>query len=162
MLITISYGLHSALAGYLTYYTLIIMEDEDDDWVPSNARLKIVNINAADEALMPGLHEKDDLELHDPVKDIKYEKWAEEKFGKSETVLSCPKCFTAVAYDAILDGQNFLASKTVNTVVGKTYQKSKDEEVFLSVECSICGCDLGLLDPTTHNYHLFHVLEGYG
>lgn len=134
--------------------------DVDDDWQPNERKLEIVAVEAGDEKFMNELKKVDkDMELYDPIKDMKYEKWVKNKFGKARNVLSCPKCFTEICYEADIDDGNFIAKKTVGTVVGNSYQKTKDNEMFLTVDCQVCDCTLGVLDPTSHTYHLFHVLE---
>jgi E2F-associated phosphoprotein. len=135
---------------------------EPDDWTPSTEKLKIVEINANDEFFLDGLKTEDFFEFYDPVKDLIDQKWADEKYGKTSKVLSCPKCFNGVCFDCKEDGSTFIAKKTYHTTIGCSFKQSSTNELYFSVDCENCLCNLGVLDPTTSLYHLFHVLEGSG
>lgn len=136
-------------------------ENEDDDWHPSDCRLIKVEVKADDSSLMQRMENEENLpELYDPVKDLKYEKWAKEKFGKVEAALSCPKCFTGICFEWKSEKNNYTARKTFNTLVGDEVH-SAEQEKFLSVKCAHCKCTLGVLDPASHLFYLFHVLEGF-
>lgn len=131
-----------------------------DDWAPNTKKLKIVEVKANDEVFLQELKQENEMpEFYDPVKDLKHAKWAERKYGKIGKILSCPSCFTSVSFDCKVDGEIFVATETFHTRVGEKVHKSENEN-FLSVTCEVCSCTLGVLDPETHLFHLFHVLEG--
>ena len=138
------------------------MDSDADDWTPSSTRLEIRELLADDDKFLKDLsHPESSIDFYDPIQDLKYEKWLSESHSKVSTVLSCPKCFTSVCYDSEEHSSSFLASETCHTSVGTSYHKAEDS-IYLSVSCSICACDLGVFDPNTDTYHLFHVLSGSG
>lgn len=133
---------------------------EIDEWAPNTEKLKIIELNANDEVFIKELKEESGLpEFYDPIKDLKHAKWAEAKYGIMRKVLSCPSCFTSVSFDSKADGEIFIASETFHTKIGEKLHKSENE-TFLSVTCEVCSCTLGVMDPSSHLFHLFHVLEG--
>mmetsp|Transcript_27037 Transcript_27037/g.26669 ORF Transcript_27037/g.26669 Transcript_27037/m.26669 type:complete len:110 (+) Transcript_27037:88-417(+) len=101
-------------------------------------------------------------EFHDPSLDTKLESWSQNKFGKrSETVLSCPQCFSAITYKSIPQEKSFLSKKTINTCFSKTVGTSENDINFV-INCKICMAELGVYDPSLKNYHLLYCLPGYG
>jgi hypothetical protein len=135
-------------------------EDFKDDWVPNSSKLLKTQLKADDSTLMNSLKDEQDLpELYDPVQDLKYEQWAVHQYGNSKSPLSCPKCFTCISSNSVVEGTSHLSKKTFNTSIGEKVLKSEFES-FLSVTCEVCGCMLGVMDPDSHIFHLFHVLEG--
>lgn len=138
------------------------MEDEDD-WIPSDQKLERIEIDAEDDSLIKSLKKnQENLSFYNPIQDLKYEKWAENTFGKISKVLSCPKCFTSICYDSIEEKDTHRSMKTFNTKIIPDIQKSNNDEIYLPVNCEECNCNLGVYDPKSKYYYLFHVLGGNG
>lgn len=132
--------------------------DESDDWTPPKFKLEIIEVDADDESILKEISAFDsDLDFYDPIKDLKYEKWQSAQHPIHSSALSCPKCFTTICYNSTVSFPSYTTSKTINTSIGSTCHESATS-LYLSVDCEICSCNLGVFDPVTKEFNLFHVL----
>ena len=125
---------------------------------------KTVILATDDESIKAQMAE-DQWDLYTPTGDIEDEVWVREnRKGAGEKVLSCPGCFTQVAYQ-FEEHTKFEGQYRCKDVWGCEFGpelSTPDGSHFLQVLCSECRTDLGLWEFSTGKYHLFHILPGFG
>ncbi|CAD8121082.1 unnamed protein product [Paramecium sonneborni] len=147
------------------------IDDDEDEEINKDPQLEF-NFEQTKKQLMM------EQVFYNPLEDLLNEKYVQNKYethlknSENNTVISCSNCFIQISYHCQQHEtykKQYRAMVTINTkiienkfVKPQENQKTKNDDIFLSVQCKVCQEEIGVYDINAKLYHFYNVVSGLG